>query len=73
MASTPLINDQNDRGQLVSGVIREPHGIGANCSNPDSVAALNAVVGNNPCHLATSAEVHKLTCTGPLLIRVIHH
>lgn len=36
-------------------------------------AALNAVVGNNPCYLATSAQVHKFSRARPLLIRVIQH
>src|SRR5215469_1669256 len=36
-------------------------------------AALNAVVGNNPCYLATNTQVHKLTRACPLLIRVIQH
>ncbi len=47
-----------NRGQLLS---------------PYRFAVLNAVVGNNPRHLATSAEVHKLTRARPFLIRVIQH
>ena len=53
-------------------VAGDPPGIGAKGLST-LPAALNAVVGNNPCHLATSAQVHKLTRARPLLICVVQH
>ena len=53
-------------------VAGDPPGIGAKGLST-LPAALNAVVGNNPCYLATSAQVHKLTRARPLLICVVQH